>query len=177
MRDIRCTKTGFTIIELLIVITIILILAVMGAGAYSVGRRIAVIDTHAEKLVSQLNASRDKAKAVRGADGPLCYGFIFEKGKVPQAISTKYSNNREGCNRIEQPVTRALSWQPDVTIKSLKTGVQGEPEKFQLLFSPPHGTITLDNTETSLTIELSYKDRTRTIKINEASGLIEKTLN
>ncbi len=170
-------KRGFTIIELLIVITIIMILAVMGAGAYSVGRRIAVMDAHSEKLVSLLHALRDKSKAISAATGAKCYGFIFTKDAIPEQITTPYLNNRAGCDSTAEPVRVPLNWQSDVTVKSIKTGESGTPPSLKILFSPPHGTIILDEGNHSFTIELQYKDRTRKIEINESSGRIEKVLN
>lgn len=153
-----------------------MILAVMGAGAYSVGRRIAVMDTHTEKLVSLLHSLRDKSKAISGADGAKCYGFIFTKQNIPEQIVTLYKNSREGCDTSVEPVRIPLSWQQDVTVKSLHTGENNEPESLQILFAPPHGTIVLDEGNHSFTVELQYKDRTRTIEINESSGRIEKVL-
>ncbi len=148
----------------------------MGAGAYSVGRRVAVMDAHTEKLISLLNSLRDKTRAISGADGPKCYGFVFEKNGVPKEISVPYKNIREGCDKNTQ-TNIPLTWQNDVKVKSLQTNGVGDGEKITILFAPPHGTIVADENDNSFTIVLQYKDRTRTIDINESSGRIEKVIN
>lgn len=173
----RLTR-GFTMIEILVVITIIIILAVMGAGAYSVGRRIAIIDLHAEKLVSQLNSLRDKSQAVTP---PKCIGVYFEKNAAPKKIEMPYLNARQGCDHTQE-TKLDMDWQKDVLVTTIKVNGQPQDSALPIVFVPPHGAlapisgISNESDNTTFTLELTYKDRTRTVEINESSGTIEKKI-
>ncbi len=174
------SNRGFTIIEFLIVITIIMTLAVMGAGAYSAGRKIAVIDLHAEKLVSVLNSLRDKARAgAKSGATPKCYGLTFTVGSAPKLVERNYLNSRELCENTLQPV-EAFEWQPDVKLKSILVSGNENSAPLDVIFYPPHGNILpitgiSSDQNTRFTFIIEYKDRTRTIEVDETSGRIEKS--
>lgn len=162
---------GFTIVELLIVISVIAIIAVMGAHAYSVGRRTAIIDIHAEKLTSLLHSFRDKTKADKE---PMCTGMIFKKGETPQKIQVLFKNSYVGCDRTAAPVQTLLDWQNDVMIETIRIAGNDSDVPLKLLFAPPHGIIVADPEGQSFTIIIRYKDITRIIEINTAAGRIER---
>lgn len=151
--------SGFTLMEIIIVVGIILILAVMGMGSYSVARRAIVMDLETDKLVALLNSTRDEAKKTS-----KCFGIRFSQDAAPKKIHSIYANYVNGCSNEFALVD--VEWAKEVVVG----------EDLTVLFVPPQGTMRLDPEAKTGEVVLSYKgtNSTRTISFNTETGKIEK---
>lgn len=163
-------KHAFTLIEIIVVVSIVLIMAALGVGSYRAARQNITIDLEADKLMTTLFALRDlstvKAK---------CFGARLERGKEPQKIEADFNralNNASGsgpggCD-LRGERRSILPWSPEVEVTN---------EGISILFMPPHGKIQIFPTMEAKEVNLALKNMpqvARTIIINPASEKIEK---
>jgi prepilin-type N-terminal cleavage/methylation domain-containing protein len=169
MSKILSLKKGFTLIEILIVITIIAILAVLSAAGYTAFRKAALIDLSADSLVAQINEMRDKAihGTKEGIDGEgekflKCYGVNFEKSADSEntgykmiAVAYRFTNQKvwgagkweyEGCSDEKLEGELPLEMDSMVNIESVVLQVEDgtqtpfDGEFLTMRFAPPDGT-------------------------------------
>lgn len=163
-------KKAFTVIEMLIVITIIAIVAVMGTSAYSLSRRAITIDLQAGSLVANLQSLREEAKR-----GSVCIGMRFEEKKTPLKISAPYLNRARGCG--EEVSAEDIRWPNDIGFSQFLINGK-KSKKIDVLFAPPGGNMLLtDNAEQGhiWLMLLSSPNRNESIvELNSRSGIIQK---
>ncbi len=151
-------KPAFTLIEMIIVMTIIGLLVLVSVSSYTVVQRQARLDIALDTLISTLKEQRDKARVGKvdkqdtDANTTLsCYGLFFDQKNTDpdiQIVSMRYvtvGNNRaDFCDParsfIKQP--SGITTDQGVMVKSvtLGTGQRENIKTFALLFKPPFGT-------------------------------------
>lgn len=162
------TVMAFTLIEILIVISIILIIASMGIGAYSSARRGITVDLESDKIVATLHSFRSEAQ-----NTSKCIGMIFQKGKTPRRIESGFLNMVDGCDTTSG--SSPLPFDSDIAVSALTLGINQRGE-FSVLFVPPLGIMQFVPSAGDGSIEISTKTSSskRTIVLNSQTGKIEK---
>lgn len=198
MKLVFNNKKGFTLVELLIVISIIGILSVLAIGAYTEYRKLALLDLNADGIVSQFYQLRDNAIHGVGSvdDSAKCYGMRFVKGSdnyyaadlIAQDFTGQKSWNEttgqwdyQGCSgeivSNGKPELETMMKIPEININSgsISNPVSGE---FIVRFVPPDGTMDVfPFTGESITMKVQYGDTdqySKVLTINLSSGDIEK---
>lgn len=164
----RPVFTGFTLMEIIIVISVVLILAVLGIGSYGVARRAIAIDLETDKLVAALASAREESKI-----GLLCRGFLFKKNTAVQKIEAAYRNPVLGCdNNYEKSAFPASA---EVAVAGL-TEDDAAVDEFSVIFAPPLGKMQIRHGAKTAEITLALKTgpNARRILLNSETGKIEK---
>ena len=159
---------AFTLIELLIVISIIMIIATVGITSFSSARMGLVVDLESDKLVSLLHTLRNETRAKS-----KCFGIAFEKNKPPQKIEAAYKNPVEGCDK---PVSSTLQFDPDLVLTDVKLDARAQ-NAMSVTFVPPYGTMQFEPHGNDLELALSLRTGAyvaQTIRISSTTGKIEK---
>lgn len=158
-------KHAFTLIEILLVLSVILIVATLGIGSYTVARQNMAIDLEADRLVVVLHELRDASRA-----GARCLGLRFEKNENPQKIETAYRNPRQGCDPNE--TSSPIPWSPEISM--------AQENAVSVLFIPPHGNMKIQPDAAFVEVILALKkvpQKTRAIMLEPKTGKIWKLHN
>ena len=143
---------GFTLIEILIVISIISIIVGVGIVSYGKSRKNLLLDIETDALVADLQAMRYQTKVA-----PKCIRVTFKKNAPLEKIELEYKNPVEKCgNLISTPIN----------------------EEITVTFIPPYGTIELQPNTDIAYIKLGTDENfSRTISINRNTWKIAKEKN
>lgn len=154
--NLRKTRDGFTLIEMLVVIVIIGLLAVMAVSSFDVARKRVRLDVATDTITSIIKEQQGKARSGRqGSDSSSfaqtsCYGVFFQQASpfiqtvvmpyvsVPEDPTT---SNADYCDAAATaPKMTELEISKDIMVQSIKQG--GAPvQKLLLLFKPPFGSV------------------------------------
>lgn len=157
-------KKGFTLIELMVVITIVVVLSTLGVGSFRSIRASVTLDIEVDKLVALVQKTALEVKSVSASQGPLCIKIIFEKDGHPQKITSPYINSFDGCE-WSAPKTLAIPFSEDIGMDSNVT----------VSFVPPSGRMNLESTGNELILFLVRNpSMTRKIIFNAGTGTVEK---
>lgn len=158
---------GFTLIEILVVISILLLITTMGIDVYSGSRKYMVVDLESDKLVSLLQSYRQEAKAFG-----KCIGVKIEISKPPVKAVSDYDGVNQDCDEDLQFTPIAWSGEADIS------QVSPPANELTVLFSPPFGEIQMQpvgSDERQVTISFKNKPEVfKAISINSATGKIQK---
>lgn len=185
-------KKGFTLVEMLIVISIVGLLATISIGEYTRFRKVSVLDLAADGIVASINDARDSAKFGRvGGEGAgsICYGVKFVAGAdagtgITKITSTfdntkSWSKNdgrweRGGCEVDNVADGASLDLGNGIVVESIN---DSDVETCSLLFSPPNGDLDAYSEECSSEIKIGYGDENedlqRFISVNLENGKAE----
>lgn len=170
-------KQAFTLVELLVVITIVGILATISAMNYMTALKMARLDGVAGEIVSVIQEQRLKTGAGYGADGndannvPLpswCYGIKVQNEKI-YLMSAQIKNQICDMNNVIQG--QQLYFESRIKIT--------QPSNITLLFEPPRGEIVSSVVGDEVQIDLVYNGEAQTsifvrkIVIDLVTGKIE----
>ncbi|PJC36638.1 hypothetical protein CO046_04450 [Candidatus Peregrinibacteria bacterium CG_4_9_14_0_2_um_filter_53_11] len=165
-------KAGFTLLELIIVITVLMLVTALGLGSYGLARASLIMDLQSERLVATLNSLRDQAKTHTD-----CIGVDFTNDAYPELLRQPYTNPREGCSGdIER--TEFPNWSKDVVTSQLSLDGRELSTPLVIFFIPPTGVVRIDPAAqvTTITISLTRYGyvRERTIEIDATTGRIQR---
>lgn len=157
-------KNAFTLLELVVVISIIVIMSVIGISNYRSAKENLTIGLETDKLVSLLQSAREETRTT-----PRCVEIHFEKNSPPQKRTGVYKNPVEGCHFGDTEYVRADTADGVITLDTLS-----------VVFVPPNGSILLKEGGLRLglaaaKIQISSSKNPsliRTIYINPATGEI-----
>jgi prepilin-type N-terminal cleavage/methylation domain-containing protein len=163
---------GFTLVEMLIVISIVGIMATLSIGGYMSFRKSSILDLTADSIAANVSDARDHAKW----EGSKCFGIKFDSSgvsKVTAAFDSKKTWdsasstwNYGGCGDLD-PVSQPIDLGQDLMI-------EGDGTDCTVLFAPPSG----EMGKTGCTdLVLTYKGETSTdlkmaIQIDPVSGKV-----
>lgn len=156
MKKFFLKKTSaFTLIEMIIVMTIIGVLVTVSVSSYTVVQRRTRLDISLDTLISTLKEQRDKTRVGRvdkqGNNGELsCHGLFFDQKGIDlaiQIVSMRYvavdRNRADFCDFDRSFVKQSTGLTQDqgVFIKNitLGSGVEENIREFALFFKPPSG--------------------------------------
>lgn len=172
--------TGFTLIESLVVVTIILVLSAAVLVNYRVGERNLSLDESAAILGQNLRKAEEMAMSAKEFQGIIPqggYGINLNTGDDFYIIFAdckkdyQYSMGNH-CNGFPEKIEQ-VSLGKRSKIASLFSG--SYLSTINIVFIPPNPLIMISGTGTEAIIKLSLKEdasRLRTIRVNKA-GLIE----
>lgn len=163
---------AFTLIEILIVVSIILVISAVGIDIYSSSRKNLVTDLESDKLVSMLHTIREEAKS---SSPSKCVGIKLAKNENPQKIESPYLSAQKACS--DSINTAPMSWNSEAVISEI--AVDDSQKKYlSVLFSPPFGEMQfLGGNGATAQLTVAFKANTqyfKKISINKASGRFEK---
>lgn len=193
-------RKAFTLIEMLVVITIIAILAAVAVSSYGIAGQRARLDVGVDSVVSVLKQQQGLSKSGRvvnvgggagtkEAEGYKCYGMYFsDNDPYVQLVEADY---------VSVDVTRADYCKIDPNSSPLRvfpelgnlvlTGIEKDNQelnKLVVMFKPPFGNIVLGDLnevqnikqekEVKIGIGLKNGGDSAYFSINFASGLIER---
>lgn len=150
---ISALRSGFTLIEMLIVITIVGVLAIGAVSSYDVARRQARLNVAADTLVSSMKEQQSLARAgkidlpVEGqigkSSGRFCYGLSFKKDAEVQivkapfiAADTSISTSKSNFCNISQAQLSELSTNDALQVHSIKK-FSYATDTMAVMFVPP----------------------------------------
>ena len=149
-------RSGFTLIEILIVIVIVGLLAALAVSSFGVARQHARLDIAADTLVSVFKQQQDQARVGRqlsGSEHSSCYGIVFNTDdSAPPAIQTvvvpyqpastnSANRNADYCD-TNSDTTQRTAIAEDIVVKSFSAGTQDLTNRSNLVvfFKPPFAT-------------------------------------
>ncbi|GEM_PF-4515265 len=162
-------KKGFTLIEILVVIGIIVMLATIGLGVFSGARRNLTLDLETDKLIAALQSLRTTAQTQS-----LCVGLQFERSKSPQKITAAYRNRVQKCDSNE--TREAFPWPKEIAFADLLLDETSRKD-LSVWFIPPQGNLQLQPPGKSAELTLAITAPTmisKKISLHAATGRIEK---
>lgn len=162
-------KKGFTLIEILVVIGIIVMLATIGLGVFSGARRNLTLDLETEKLIAAMQLLRTASQTQS-----LCVGLRFERNKSPQKITAPYRNRVQKCDPNE--TREAFPWPKEIAIADLALDETSRNE-LSVWFIPPQGNLQFKPAGESAVFTLSITSPTmisKKILLHAPTGRIEK---
>lgn len=154
------SRSGFTLIELIIVFTIIGLLAVLAMGSFGAARKQARLDIAADSLATLIKEQQGKTQSGRQVgDVPSCYGVVFQKlapyvqtVALPyRAIANDSTAKADYCDATGTPtLTPFESFTKDFQVQSLEQG-SAKLEKLVVMFKSPFGFVLETNDLSQIT--------------------------
>ena len=172
--------TGFTIVESLVVVTIILVLLGIVLVNYRAGERNLSLDESAAILGQNFRRAEEMATSAKKFQGIIPqggYGINLKTDDDFYIIFADCNNDRQytlsnSCNGFPEKVEQ-VSFGKRSKIASLFSG--SYLSVMNIVFIPPNPSIMISGTGTEAVIKLSLKEDAsvlRTVRVNKA-GLIE----
>ena len=194
-------RNAFTLVEMLVVITIIGILSFLAVSSYGSARRTAQLNILVDTVVSSFKQQQGLAKSGRvDEDGyRKCYGLYFSKadeesneGSKIQDVETRYYafledgvlGKADWCD-LDNVSLEDMQADGDYELKVLKKYGQKETA-ILILFKPPFGRIVVGNlsgvnapeqsvsSDINIGIALLGEENTKSIRFDTATGLAER---
>lgn len=142
----RRGASGFTLIEVVVVVAILGIMSVLGLTSYNESKRIKAVDTSAVELVSWLAEQRNNAlTGEQPANGaiPCSYGFVPISGQPAYnlRVKTKGSSADADCATGTSNTDRRVNLKPSVSFSAT-------PPAFEFVL--PRGESNLPNGTTTI---------------------------
>ncbi|MDD3861531.1 MAG: type II secretion system protein [Candidatus Gracilibacteria bacterium] len=165
MKRFSLLKKGFTLVEMLVVISIVAILSVLAVSGYTSFRKASLIDLSADALIAQIDEMKEKA--IHGTKGGVdedgaeflrCYGLEISKGGESGyeigAVSYKFTNKKvwkdarwqyEGCANEDEEAgifeMDSMVSVSEITMKGADGGVETDftGDNIVFRFAPPNG--------------------------------------
>jgi len=166
---------GFTLIEMLVAISIIIILTLITVPIYQGSRKELALQRATGKLAQDLRSAQEMAMAAREITGSVRprYGVEFDTGS-PDSYVLFADDNNNGTRQPSDLVIETIVLEKGVTINQLSVGDPPVSRtKIWITFSPPDPTTEIRGPAiTSIgRIQIIGGDKTKTIAVNNA-GLI-----
>jgi prepilin-type N-terminal cleavage/methylation domain-containing protein len=149
-------KRGFTLVEMLVVITIIGMLAFLGVSSYGAAQKQARLELAADNVVSLLKEQQGLAKSGRvGLSGSAkCYGVRLLINNAPKVVEADYfavqGNKADFCN-IDNETERPLIQELDVVVSNLKQGFI-DKDDLTIMFKPPSAKVVVYSGKNEISI-------------------------
>ena len=172
MKNLFAKKKGFTLIEILVVIAIIMLLSFMAINGYMDYRKSSLLNLAGDNLISQIN--QQKTRTVYGKtdaieDSAKCYGVYFKDAGI--YTFSQYFNSLKkfvggdwvytGCGAFNFGDRDSLEMDEMIKILTLKLNNENAlvevPEPFAIRFYPPNGDIELIDVAEGEALEITLQ--------------------
>ena len=170
---------GFTLIEILVSISIISILTILVFSNYYSGRRQFALQRSAHKLTQDLRRAQEMAMSAKksplGNEPKTGYGVFFEENEKEYKLYADIDSNEFFTSENDE-IVETIKLEKGVHIKEINSN--SSPKKISVNFKPPDPTVKIKflvggANEAIITLSLVTDDsKTKTIKINKV-GRIE----
>lgn len=131
-------KAAFTLLEVIVVITVIMILVGVMIIDFNGARRQQELDMGVQQVLAMMDQSRaqvDSGKVLDDGETYLCRGAYFEVGSMPLLAETLYDPVLENCD-LDTAVTQNYGLQQgSLTVNSIQ--LDQEHKAIWALFVPP----------------------------------------
>jgi len=160
---------GYSLVESLIVITIIIILTVITAPFYAEARAQLALDRSASRLAQDIRFVLEKTLSAETACSVFRHGVHFAEADINQYTLFTDCNSDGDYDLGTDVLIEEISLEAGVRIHSLTT-----PNSIDVVFYPPDPTVTISGSlvATMTIYSVDYPDKTRTVTVNEV-GLID----
>jgi len=173
MNRLRSKKKGFTLIEILIVISIIGMIMLVGIGSYGVARKKVELDVATNYLQSTIVEARDKTRAGYYEQGQdisnaksFCFGFLIKKGEFIKPLKTDYDRLKvEGsqCDKQNAKELNTTNKQKNIIVKNIYIYGQDTGSEAEVFFAPPDANVEIEKQlieqdKPELRVVLGYND-------------------
>jgi len=155
---------AFTIIELLVAVSIIVLMTALTLSNYRLGNNQLAIQRSAHRIAQNLRTAQEYAISAKEFNGsmPYGYGIFFDPGQPQKYILfADLDNNKIYSNTNEK--VEEISLESGVTLDITSS--------VTVFFAPPDPTISFFPEAASATIDIKAGALQKTIKVNKA-GLI-----
>lgn len=157
-------RRGFTLLEVIIVITIVAMMAVFAISSYGSARTRAKLDLITDLLVSTLKQQQNLAKSGKDLD---CHGLVFdmdaaeeERVQLVQAPYVSVSGNNADFCDMTSPTLTPYREMENFTIESIEetkdsnfsSGTRQMVKKVAFMFKPPLAKVVLGTDLNNLTV-------------------------
>lgn len=166
---------GFTVSEILVVITIIAILSLIMLPYYSAAKHQLAVQRSASKLAQDIRLVIEKAMSAQ--EEPACgagfgygYGIELSDGDPGEYLLFADCNDNGSYEPSDELISQGqVEFEEGVEIESLSRN------NLNIVFRPPDPTVTISNDDDTATIiirSIRYPEKKRTIIINKI-GLVD----
>lgn len=166
-------KPAFTLIELLIVISIIGILSVLAVSNYSAIRSSIENQFTVDTLIQEI---RQQSKLSQNQETPKCYNIYFqtEENQI-QKYQTSFDSTTRTCQLRDAGSQNLLQDSELIIDKIILNGNQ--VEEYDLRFQPPQGRPSASSNDSEVQIHLqpnAQPENKKIISINLQNGSIQE---
>ena len=171
MKKLIVSKSGFTLVEMIVVISIIALISTIMLTNYRGGQKESTLQRAAQQVVSDLRRAQNMAISTKELGTTYGYGVYFNSSGYPTSYILFADADNDKYYDIGEEVEAAIELPTHIQINSVS------PSPVHIFFLPPDPTtfINADSTPgVSSTITLKIEDvaKTKTVTVNTA-GLIE----
>ena len=161
-------RSGFTLVELIVVTGIILLFSALVFPNFRQGEKNLALERSATKLVQDLSRIREMAMSAKEFTGAPAtfkgsYGIKFETNSSNYILFADLDNDQilDSGEAIESPALE----------KKVKISVLSPASPLIITFTPPDPTTNINVVASLATITLTNDSRSKNIKVNK-SGLV-----
>jgi len=163
-------RSAFTLIEIVIVLSIFAIIAVFGVNAFSISRQNIQIELATADTVARLHQLRNESESLG-----LCFIIELTNGVNPHVAQSKYDGDTKTCDDKELKFRPVITEVKQVAISTIEIdGVIND--SLRITIAPPFGEVSFDKQGDLLSLTLALttnKVFSRTIEVERATGRIE----
>ncbi len=195
----RRVKAGFTLLEMLIVISIVGVIAGIAVGSYGSIRQQAKLDIATDSFVSAFHEQFQKTRSGKSVTGgssssdfsSSCFGLkIALEAPYLEYRSTPYVSadtlRADVCDPLKV-VSQPYDFMEEVVVKNIEVELQGlpsAPQSTEVFFKPPLAKAVLLSEQSypkpftvTVTLGVANVPSTRTVQFDSLTGVARKIAN